>query len=41
MAVPVLTHRMALTFAARARGLELGDVIHQVTDSVTRAEAAA
>ncbi len=41
LAVPVLTHRMALTFAARARGLELGDVIHQVTESVTRAEAAA
>ncbi|MEM9427185.1 MAG: MoxR family ATPase [Pseudomonadota bacterium] len=41
MAVPVLTHRMALTFAARARGLELGDVIHQVTESVTRNVAAA
>lgn len=41
MATPVLTHRMALTFAARARGLELGDVINQVTESVTRAEAAA
>ncbi|MEL7149925.1 MAG: MoxR family ATPase [Pseudomonadota bacterium] len=41
MATPVLTHRMALTFAARARGLELGQVIAQVTESVTRAEAAA
>ncbi len=41
MATPVLTHRMALTFAARARGLELGDVINQVTRSVTRTEAAA
>ena len=41
MAVPVLTHRMALTFAARARGLELGDVISEVTENVTRAEAAA
>ena len=41
MATPVLTHRMALTFAARARGLELGDVIDQVTASVTRTEAAA
>ncbi len=41
MATPVLTHRMALTFAARARGLELGQVITQVTESVTRTEAAA
>ncbi len=41
MATPVLTHRMALTFAARARGLELGDVINQVTEAVTRTEAAA
>jgi MoxR-like ATPase len=41
MAVPVLTHRMALSFAARARGLELGDVINDVTENVTRAEAAA
>ena len=41
MATPVLTHRMALTFAARARGLELGQVIAQVTESVTRTQAAA
>ncbi|MEM7719712.1 MAG: MoxR family ATPase [Pseudomonadota bacterium] len=41
MATPVLTHRMALTFAARARGLELSQVIAQVTETVTRAEAAA
>ena len=41
MATPVLTHRMALTFAARARGLELNDVISQVTEVVTRSEAAA
>ncbi len=41
MATPVLTHRMALTFAARARGLELSQVIAQVTENVTRAEAAA
>lgn len=41
LATPVLTHRMALTFAARARGLALGDVINQVTDSVTRGQAAA
>ncbi len=41
LATPVLTHRMALTFAARARGLALGDVIDQVTDSVTRGQQAA
>ena len=41
LATPVLTHRMALTFAARARGLALSGVIGQVTDSVTRHEAAA
>ncbi len=41
MATPVLTHRMALTFAARARGLELGEVIAQVTENSTRAEVAA
>jgi MoxR-like ATPase len=41
LAVPVLTHRMALTFAARARGLELADVLRQVTETVTRSEAAA
>ncbi len=41
LAVPVLTHRMALTFAARARGLVLGDVIAEVTRNVTQDEAAA
>ncbi len=41
MATPVLTHRMALTFAARARGLELSDVIAQVTEVTTHADAAA
>ncbi len=41
LARPVLTHRMALTFAARARGLELNDVIAQVTEATTRAEVAA
>ncbi|MDJ0637511.1 MAG: MoxR family ATPase [Paracoccaceae bacterium] len=41
MATPVLTHRMALTFAARARGLELGNVIAEVTENVTRSQAAA
>ncbi|QDC10945.1 MoxR family ATPase [Oceanicola sp. D3] len=41
MAAPVLTHRMALSFAARARGEELSAVIRAVAQSVTRVEAAA
>ena len=41
MASPVLTHRMALTFAARARGVALADVIDSVVSSVTHTEAAA
>jgi MoxR-like ATPase len=41
MAAPVLSHRMALSFAARARGIALSDVIVEVTDRVTRIEAAA
>ncbi|RMD90536.1 MAG: MoxR family ATPase [Alphaproteobacteria bacterium] len=41
MARPVLSHRMALTFAARARGETLGHVIDRVTEEVTRIEAAA
>ncbi|MFW5641401.1 MAG: AAA family ATPase, partial [Roseicyclus sp.] len=41
LARPVLTHRMALTFAARAEGVELGQVIDEVTRRVTRVEAAA
>jgi MoxR-like ATPase len=41
LATPVLTHRMALTFAARARGLSLGEVIDAVAQNVTRIEAAA
>jgi len=41
LATPVLTHRMALTFAARARGLSLADVIDAVTRDVTRTEVAA
>ena len=41
MATPVLTHRMALTFAARARGVQLQDVIDEVTQSAARAKAAA
>jgi len=41
MAEPVLLHRMALTFAARARGESLGDIIHGVAEQVTHIEAAA
>ena len=41
MAEPVLLHRMAMTFAARARGESLGDIIHDVAAGVTRIEAAA
>ena len=41
MARPVLSHRMALTFAARARGESLGQVIDAVAEHVTRVEAAA
>ncbi|MEM9757096.1 MAG: AAA family ATPase, partial [Pseudomonadota bacterium] len=41
MARPVLSHRMALTFAARAEGAVLDDVIDQVTANITRIEAAA
>ena len=41
MAQPVLTHRMALSFAARARGDELNDLIAETVTSITRAEAAA
>jgi MoxR-like ATPase len=41
LAAPVLTHRMALTFAARARGVELSRVIDEVVGRVTRVEAAA
>ncbi|NNE89134.1 MAG: MoxR family ATPase [Silicimonas sp.] len=41
MATPVLTHRMALTFAARARGIVLQDVIDEVTRTATHTEAAA
>ncbi len=41
MASPVLSHRMALTFAARARGMELPQVIDGVAETVTRVEAAA
>ncbi|MEL6608063.1 MAG: MoxR family ATPase [Pseudomonadota bacterium] len=41
MARPVLSHRMALTFAARARGDSLGALIDQVTADITRSKAAA
>jgi MoxR-like ATPase len=41
MARPVLVHRMALNFAARARGEDLGGVIDRVVTRVMRLEAAA
>ncbi|MEJ6478475.1 MAG: MoxR family ATPase [Octadecabacter sp.] len=41
MAAPVLTHRMALTFAARARGETVADVIDHVAAQITSATAAA
>ncbi|MDG4650624.1 MoxR family ATPase [Roseibacterium sp. SDUM158017] len=41
LARPVLVHRMALTFAARAEGADLSRVIDEVTARVTRIEAAA
>jgi len=41
MARPVLMHRMALSFAAKARGQTLGDLIDSVVAQVIRSEAAA
>ncbi|MDC0737613.1 MoxR family ATPase [Cognatishimia sp. SS12] len=41
LAGPVLSHRMALNFAARARGENLLDVIDDVVAAADRAEAAA
>ncbi|WP_292289037.1 MoxR family ATPase [Marivita sp.] len=41
MARPVLTHRMALTFSARARGEDLGDLIDDVARRLVMTEAAA
>jgi MoxR-like ATPase len=41
MARPVLSHRMALTFAARARGESLSTLIDSVAERITRVEAAA
>ncbi len=41
MARPVLIHRMALSFSARARGDNLGDLIERTAENITRVEAAA
>ncbi|MGV6803988.1 MAG: AAA family ATPase [Ruegeria sp.] len=41
MARPVLSHRMALNFAARARGDRLADLIETTAAGLVRAEAAA
>ncbi|MFQ1699664.1 AAA family ATPase [Loktanella agnita] len=41
MAVPVLEHRMALSFAARARGESIHNVINTVAAQITHVEAAA
>jgi len=41
LAQPVLSHRMALNFAARARGDALADLITATAQDVTRVEAAA
>ncbi|MCZ0811578.1 MAG: AAA family ATPase [Pseudomonadota bacterium] len=41
MAQPVLAHRMALNFAARARGESLEGLIAETVSQITRAEAAA
>lgn len=41
MARPVLTHRMALTFSARARGEDLGNLIDEVAHGMVATEAAA
>ena len=41
MAQPVLSHRMALNFAARARGDTLNDLISTTVTALTRSEAAA
>ncbi len=41
MARPVLSHRMALNFAARARGDRLTDLIEETASSVSGAKAAA
>ena len=41
LARPVLAHRMALGFAARAQGVRLDNVIDQMVNSALRTEAAA
>jgi MoxR-like ATPase len=41
MAQPVLSHRMALNFAARARGESLADLIATTAQSLSRSGAAA
>ena len=41
MATPVLKHRMALSFAARARGEDLTEILSAVTATLRRAEDAA
>jgi MoxR-like ATPase len=41
MAIPVLEHRMALTFAARARGETIQNVINTTANQITKVEAAA
>jgi len=41
MAVPVLEHRMALSFAARARGESIHNVINTVADQITTVASAA
>jgi MoxR-like ATPase len=41
LAVPVLEHRMALSFAARAQGASLTGLIERVATETTRVEAAA
>jgi len=41
LAAPVLSHRMALGFAARARGETVGQIIATVANQITKVEAAA
>ena len=41
LARPVLVHRMALTFSARARGEDLGKIIDETAATLVRSEAAA
>jgi len=41
LARPVLVHRMALGFAARAQGVSLGSVIDEMVETAMRIEAAA